>query len=164
MKNVYLVSLNPMHYSHLHTWVEAQKKLNEKLFLCICQNMLKTTGLYNIEERAEIACKYYNIPSKQIVLLFDKNQIVNTIKNAQVIVRGIREEKDLLEIIKLCEHYNIDLSNNAQKLLSIEVPKEMKEISSSNLIARIKSSTYMLEDNWIPEKLFFLIKEKIHKK
>ena len=104
MKNVYLASLNPMHFSHRNTFLEAERQLNQKVFLCICQNALKDGGLFTLEERVEIAHKFYGIPREQIIMLSKKEEIISVIKNSTKIIRGIRSEKDLVEVKKLVEH------------------------------------------------------------
>ena len=71
---VYLASINPMHYSHLNTWTEARKQLGREVYLCICQNNLKSTGLFSLEERKNIARKYYKIPENLIVILPNKRR------------------------------------------------------------------------------------------
>ncbi len=159
MKNVYIASVNPMHFSHWNTLKEAKEKLNEKVYLCIGQNDLKDGGLFSLEERAYIAHNFYGIPKEDIVLLFTKEIILEAITNAKNIVRGIRSEKDLVEIEAISKHYGV--IENSKKLFPIFVSDEMKEISSSKLIQKIKTGEYKPEDNWIPVELLSLIKEKL---
>ncbi len=160
MKNVYIASVNPMHFSHRNTLKEAEKKLGEKVYLCIGQNALKNGGLFSLEERAYIANHFYGIPMEQIKLLPTRDTALDVIKNAQNIVRGIRNEKDLLELQKLAEHYGVN--EESSKLFPIIVPYKMKEISSSLLIKKIISGEYNPTDQWIPESLLLLIKEKLN--
>ncbi len=158
MKNVYLASLDPMHFSHWNTWKEAEKLLQEKVFLCICQNSLKDQGRFTLNERADFANKFFNVPKEQIVILSKKESIVSAIKNATNIIRGIRSEKDIIEIQKLVEHYGV--LEDCKKLIAINVPENLKIISSSALIEKIKVNNYNPNENWIPKEMFNLIKER----
>lgn len=159
MKNVYIASVNPMLFSHLDTYNEAQKKLNEKIFLCIGRDSLKSEGLFSLEERADIAHNFYGIPKQDIILLSNEGIIREIIKNSAKIVRGIRSWKDLVELKTLIEYYGV--TEDTKKLFPIHVPKEMRDISSSLLIQKIMDDEYKQEDNWIPAGLHSLIKEKL---
>jgi len=159
MENIYIASLNPMHFSHLNTWERAQEILGSKVFLCIGQNMAKTSGLFSLEERAEIAIKYYNIPIGQVVLLYNQEEIISAILNAKRIVRGIRNEKDWLELRQLVELYNV--KDQERKILDILVPPDLVNISSRKLIEKISNHSYRREDNWIPGELINVIYNKI---
>lgn len=159
MKNIYLASVNPMHFSHLNTFLEAQKKLGEVVYFCICHNLTKKEGIFSLEERADIAHRFYDVPIEQIVILPDKDAIVSAIRNSQVIIRGIRSEADIAEVKKLVEHYGVQ--GDFDKGLLITVPDSMKQISSSRLIEKIKLGEYKTDDNWIPPELLSTIKEKL---
>ena len=148
-----------MHFSHWNTYKKAQQQLNEEIYLCIGQNALKNDGLFSLEERMYIANYFYGIPKKYIILLPNKEIILETIKNAKKIIRGIRSEKDLKELEILVKYY--DVGGSLDKLFPICVPKEMQDISSSKLIENIKTGIYKPENNWIPIELLSLIKQKL---
>ncbi len=160
MENIYIASVNPMHFSHLNTYKEAQIILNASVTLCIGQNDLKTLGLFSIEERSCIAQTFYGIPKDKILLLESIDYTLEIIRNSKRIIRGIRGEKDFLELDKICKHYGV--SDQSDKLLAITVPESMREISSSRLIEKIKSNQYRVEDNWIPEGLLKIILKKLN--
>jgi phosphopantetheine adenylyltransferase len=158
MRNIYLASVNPMHYSHLHTYKKACE-IHGIVFLCIVQNELKSQGLFSVEERSQIASEYYGIPSSRIKILHNRNEVITAIRKSEKIIRGIRGEKDILEIQKLVGHYGVEEDFN--KLSQILVPDELKEISSSKLIERIKNNTYVVSDNWIPESLYYVMRNRL---
>ena len=159
MKNIYLASVNPMYFSHLNTFLEAQRELGEMVYFCICHNPTKNTGVFSLEERVDIAHRFYAIPTEQIVILKNKDDIISAIRSSQVIVRGIRSEADMIEIRKLIEHFGV--TEDFGKGLLITVPENMKQISSSRLVEKIRNGDYKLDDNWVPPKLVQIIKDKL---
>jgi phosphopantetheine adenylyltransferase len=159
-KNLYLTSVNPMHNSHLNTLKIAETMLGEEVVLGICKNELNDNGLFSLEERKFIAETFFDIPSGKILILDSKEKIVAAIQQADKIIRGARSKNDLSYSDELAKVYNVEAYKS--KLVFIDVPEEMKEISSSRLVALIKEDKYSPELNWIPKKLLSFIGQKIH--
>jgi len=162
MRNIYLLSGNPVHLSHINTWETAKTILEEDVYFCLCQNDLKDGGLFYLEERKKILINFYNVPENKILLLKNREDIFNEIKDSKSIIRGIRDIEDIFEIEKLAEYYNAE--KYFTKLVKIKVPDHLKNISSSKLINLIKKNEYEKSMNWVPEQLFLLIKRKLKEK
>ena len=161
MKYIYLASVNPMHYSHFNTWKMAEDILGDKVFLGIVQSLAKNRGLFSLSERAAIARKYFGIPNEQIVILPRADDVIKIVAQAEKVIRGIRNESDRLEALKLAKIYG--LCNQEKKLLEISVPEPFRLISSTQLIDKISRGDYYQEMNWIPEELIPVIRERIFK-
>lgn len=159
MKNIYLLSGNPVHFSHINTWKTAQILLEDDVYFCLCQNDLKKKGLFSLEERRGILINFYQIPEEKIILLKDKKEIINEIQKSKFIIRGIKDATSIIEIEKLAKHYNAEKYFN--KLVRIKVPDYLKDISSSKLINLIQKNEYKKSMNWVPENLIKLIKDKL---
>ena len=148
-----------MHNSHLYTFNEAKKLLDEKVFLYICQNGLKDSGMFTLLERREIAHQFYGIPYEDIVILDSYEAIRNAIEGATWIVRGVRSLNDYEEISRLIVFY--DIEDFRSKLVTINIPMELREISSSRLISRIKEGDKFGVVSWASLQVVQLIQEKL---
>lgn len=128
-KNIYVVSVDPMHYSHLNTLLTAEKEINENVSLVICSNDLKTGGMFSLEERREIAASY--VEPKDIFLAHDYVEIRKFLSSAERVIRGIRNNQDYEYIKKLGSFYKVE--DMKHKLCLIQVPKKFEGVSSSNI-------------------------------
>ena len=128
-KNIYVASVDPMHYSHLNTLKLAEQQLDEKVFLVICQNELKTGNLFTLHERKEIARIY--LPNEKIYIAKNYREVRLFLYNARRIVRGIRNQNDIEYMEKLGDFYSV--KELKDKLYLVDVPKEYKDFSSTKL-------------------------------
>ena len=154
-KNVYVASVDPMHFSHLNTKRTAEEIIGETVNLIICQNELKEECLFSLEERREIAKLYLN--NEHIFLARNREEIKKFLLKAKKVVRGIRNNKDIEYTKKLAKHY--DVENLWTKLILIPVPDEYKKISSSRLKNLAKKESSDLEF-YAPKKVLDIIKDK----
>lgn len=128
-KNIYVVSVDPMHYSHLNTLLTAEKEINEKVSLVICRNELKTGGMFTLEERKEIASSYMD--PTDVYLAHDYMEVREFLSSSERVIRGIRSNHDYEYIKKLGSFYKVE--DMEHKLYLVRVPSDLKNISSSNI-------------------------------
>jgi len=157
--NIYLTSANPLHFSHINTMETAEKKIGGPVILGICSNINKTSGLFTLTERKQIAIKYYQIPEEKIRIYHEPEEIREAIERADRIIRGRRDYRDTAYIHQLAEQYGV--SDQAEKLLVISIPNHLRTISSSRLIRMIYENDYRPEYKWVPDDLIPVIKDRL---
>lgn len=136
-RNIYVASVDPMHFSHLNTMKTAEKMLGQGVNLVICKNDLKEEGLFSLEERKEIAKLYVGGGLNGQVFCADKFEEIRAfLFNAEKVVRGVREESDSEYILKLAKYYNVESLES--KLVLVSVPDGYKAISSTNIKESIR--------------------------
>lgn len=154
---IYLLSADPLHYGHINTKRLAQDELGFPINLVICQNDLKTSSLFSLEERKNIAQKY--LPDEQIFTASNKIEIIKFISNAQKIVRGVRKELDIIDIDRYAKHYGVE--KESHKLILIPVPDNFKHISSSHLKSSVLEEKVGEVETWAPMWLIELVNKKL---
>ncbi len=128
-KNIYVASVDPMHFSHLNTKKLAEKELGEKVYLVICQNELKNNSTFSLEERRRMAMGY--LGDEEIYLAKGYAEIRKFFFYAKRVIRGFRDDSDFDYIKRLAKFY--DVGNMEDKLCLISVPERLKNISSSKI-------------------------------
>ena len=161
-KAIYVLSGDPMHYSHLNTKRTAEKQLGMEVSLLIGINKLKNNGLFTIEERKEIA-KFY-VESEEIIYTSETKEDLGVyILNAEKIVRGFRDENDKKYLYMLVDHYGF--KEQLHKLFPVQVPYILQQISSSNLKQSILDGTYNQKKmHWVPDSVYKILQKKLQKK
>lgn len=157
---IYIVSGDPIHYSHVNTKLRAENILGMKVSLVIGLNGLKDKGLFTLSERKEIAQLYF--PNESIYLAEGKDEIISFVENADKIIRGIRNESDYQYIYDLVKYYQCDNQIIKDKLVPVEVPEYLKEISSSKLKAMILDNSYNPNFKfWVNDQVFEILQKKL---
>lgn len=159
-RNIYVASVDPMHFSHLNTMKTAEKMLGQSVNLVICKNDLKEGGFFSLKERKEIA-KLYLGQNEQVFVTDNFEEIRTFLFNAEKVVRGIREESDLEYIAKLGKYYNVESLKS--KLILIPVPDDYRAISSTNIKEFVRKGDINRVRGCVHEEIIKKIQSKYDK-
>eukprot|EP00041_Stephanoeca_diplocostata_P006301 m.79754 g.79754 ORF g.79754 m.79754 type:complete len:248 (+) comp16290_c0_seq2:156-899(+) len=132
-RNIYPASVDPMHFSHRATLLRAEELLGEEVHLVICLNAMKTTGVFSVAQRKNLA--QFLLPGRKIFVATTKNEIRSFFQHCKHIVRGIRGQNDIEEMMRLVRYYKSD--DWIDKLVKINVAEKYRQISSTRLKALI---------------------------
>ncbi len=156
-RNVYVASLDPMHYSHLSTLRTAECELRENVSLLIGQNGLKNEGMFTLEERRSIVRQIFHVQN-EVILASNFDEIIGVLRGAKRIIRGIRSSEDLSELKRLLTFYNVlDLS---ERLYLMDVPDKYKGVSSTKLKDLVGKRLYKEAEQMAPYEVVMRIRER----
>lgn len=127
---VYTGSFDPAHKGHLNTYLKAKRHFGCDIDICICNNDIKPTGYFSMQERLVIAKSLF--PTSNIWLVQGDAEIHNMFCNADIIIRGFRksfENVDKRYVQELLQYYHIELMGN--KIHYVEIDDEFEGVTST---------------------------------
>ncbi|MCE9585176.1 hypothetical protein K8Q94_00945 [Candidatus Nomurabacteria bacterium] len=151
-------SIDPM--TQLDVWLikKAENIFKHKdkgpVFVCIFDEEEKTKPLFSLEERIDIAYKFYGIPKENILKPSNKKSVIDYIEKADRVVCSFNNEDEKGEFLK-------KFQTNKEKILCIPAEKSVADISSVKLIEMINNGKYKPSHLWIHPQLISVIKNKI---
>jgi phosphopantetheine adenylyltransferase/N-acetylglutamate synthase-like GNAT family acetyltransferase len=156
-KIIFTTSADPMHYAHLNSILRGERTLRQPVSLVIVLNPLKPSGMFNVEERKEIAKLY--IPPERIFTASSEHEVQEYIRAADYIVKGIRSDEDLAYIERLISLYDAtDISN---RVVKIPVRPEFLDVSSSLLKQLVKEKRFQEAERFVPRSVIEKVAQKL---
>lgn len=155
-QNIYVASVDPMHFSHLNTIKLAKKELGG-VSLVICKNNLKSDGLFSLDERITIAKSYLG-NNDEVYCAENYNEVRKFLLSAERIVRGIRDNLDIEYIRQLAELYQVEYLED--KLFLVKVPESFIGFSSTRIKELVSVDDIRGAMQYANSKTVSMVKEK----
>ena len=129
-KVLYPGSFDPMTKGHMNI-VEQASDLFDEVIIAVMQNPLKKSGLFTLEERAEIIKELYQrVNNVKIISASGAAVDVALLNECKAIIRGLRSLSDYDYEVQL-QQMNKEISNNKVNTICLFADKEYQFISST---------------------------------
>ena len=129
-KVLYPGSFDPMTKGHMNI-VEQASDLFDEVIIAVMQNPLKKSGLFTLEERAEIIKELYQRMNNVRVISASGAAVdVALLNECKAIIRGLRSLSDYDYEVQL-QQMNKEISDNKVNTICLFADKEYQFVSSS---------------------------------